>query len=586
MSQQIAVGQCSTEEDLDIEWVFASGYDPTGRALEVNVRDRSSAIVKTTLTIGSGLTVAGASVKAKVSKAAMAAWARTEYSADLVDKTGGAFKRLVPTRITFDEPGKLVGGVKGSSFQIVMASNQVIVAAVGGVGLQGLKGDKGDKGDTGVPGAGAPSSPDILAIAERDDLLRGLAAAGVPDAPGLILDFVRGVHFASKAAVAASILTLIVAIGGVSTFVRGSTATYFDSDGLMKTAAINVPRIDYDPVSRVCLGYLREPSRTNLALSNNFVVSGTPTPTWVTDASIPAPDGSVADEVLVSGAWDTTNAAGNRPNMKATATVEAGKTYAVTTYVRKKPGGASGVRMRAFMPVGDASVLTFTVDDTNQQFASGWHRLSGTFTPTASGTMNIRIGTLLSDDAPFYCWKRGLQIEEGSTPSSLIFASASTVTRSSESLNVGTAPGLNLAEGTMFDEFEAVTPPTGNEFAANLGTGSLSDFIAIYRNANGNGYARSQSGSVSQISSTTNMAWPASASARWALGWKANDAAWAWEGALAGSNGAYVVPLSMPYLVLSSTGNINSVRLRRVMIFPRRLSNTKLLTLSNPATVI
>ncbi|MBN9438995.1 hypothetical protein [Bosea sp. (in: a-proteobacteria)] len=433
----------------------------------------------------------------------------------------------------------------------------------------------------GAAGAGAPTSADILALADRDDLLREIAGAGVPDRPIAILDFTRGAHWIKGVYAGASILAVIAALAGSGQF-RASTATYFDSDGLMKTAAVNVPRIDYDPVTRICRGYLREPARTNLALSNNFFVGGTVMPSWVSDVTMPAPDGSTADEVLVSGAWDTANAAGTRSNLKATATVVADTTYTVTAYVRKKPGGASGVQLRAFMPVGDATVLTFSVDDTNPQFVSGWYRLTGTFTPTVSGTMNIRMGTLASDDAPFYCWRRGLQVEEGNAPSSLIFASSSTVTRAADAMWIGASSWVNRVEGSVFVEFEAVTPASGNEQAINLGTDTVSDFIRLYRTAStGNCYVRSLSGGVSQVSTTSNMLWPSTPAARVAMGWKVNDAAWAWEGTLAGSTSAYSVPLVIPTLNIANSNAINPVTIKRILIYPKRLSNAKLQALTN-----
>lgn len=432
----------------------------------------------------------------------------------------------------------------------------------------------------GAAGAGAPTSADILSLADRDDLLREIAGAGVPDRPIAVLDFTRGIQWVKGAYAGASILALVAAIPG-SLYARASTATYFDSDGLMKTAAVNAPRIDYDPVTRVCRGYLREPSRTNLALSNNFFAGGTVMPSWVSDVSMPAPDGSTADEVLVSGAWDTANAAGTRSNLKATANVVADTTYTVSAYVRKKPGGANGVVMKAFMPVGDATVLTFSVDDTNPLFVSGWYRLTGTFTPTVSGTMNIRMGTLASDDAQFYCWRRGLQVEAGNAPSSLIFASSSTVTRAGDNLNIAASSWVNLTEGTVFVEFEASAPPTGNERAINLGAETLSDFIRIYRAADGRGYVRSMSGGVTTISAQASMNWPATPAARSAVGWKANDAAWAWEGAIAGSSSTYVVPLSMQNLNLADANAINPVTIKRILIYPRRLSNAMLQALTN-----
>ncbi len=52
------------------------------------------------------------------------------------------------------------------------------------------------------------------------------------------------------------------------TFTRASTATYVDSDGQLKTAAVNEPRFQHDPVTGRCLGLLIEETRTNLLLNS------------------------------------------------------------------------------------------------------------------------------------------------------------------------------------------------------------------------------------------------------------------------------------------------------------------------------
>ena len=56
------------------------------------------------------------------------------------------------------------------------------------------------------------------------------------------------------------------------TFTRASTATYFDAQGLMRTAASGVLRIDHDPATGACKGLLIEESRTNLL--RNSLISG------------------------------------------------------------------------------------------------------------------------------------------------------------------------------------------------------------------------------------------------------------------------------------------------------------------------
>ena len=62
------------------------------------------------------------------------------------------------------------------------------------------------------------------------------------------------------------------------TFTRGSTGTYFGSDGIMRTAGVNEPRFDHDPITGQSLGLMVEESRTNLVRNNTAqgAVVGTP----------------------------------------------------------------------------------------------------------------------------------------------------------------------------------------------------------------------------------------------------------------------------------------------------------------------
>jgi len=62
------------------------------------------------------------------------------------------------------------------------------------------------------------------------------------------------------------------------TFVRATTATYFDQDGVLQSAANNQGRITFDPSTLDCQGLLIEEQRTNSIRNNTMVgaVAGTP----------------------------------------------------------------------------------------------------------------------------------------------------------------------------------------------------------------------------------------------------------------------------------------------------------------------
>lgn len=128
-----------------------SGLVLTGRSFEVKIKDRASDTTRATLTIGSGLTITGSNVfEAAYAKAGMTGWPRGEYSADVVDVTGGAHSRVMAVRFVLDLPGRLVQGVRDRKAYINWSPNQAVVASTGAIGPAG---PRGPAGDTGAPGA-------------------------------------------------------------------------------------------------------------------------------------------------------------------------------------------------------------------------------------------------------------------------------------------------------------------------------------------------------------------------------------------------------------------------------------------------
>ena len=100
------------------------------------------------------------------------------------------------------------------------------------------------------------------------------------------------------------------------TFTRASTATYTDSTGTMRTAAINAPRWDYDPVTHQLRGLLLKDARTNLVFPSvvaapwgganiNLVVNagtapdGTNTFTKIADTATTAPHYSIGGVLTI-----------------------------------------------------------------------------------------------------------------------------------------------------------------------------------------------------------------------------------------------------------------------------------------------
>ena len=64
-----------------------------------------------------------------------------------------------------------------------------------------------------------------------------------------------------------------------ATYTRASTATYFDSAKVMQTAAVNAPRVSWNPETGAFEGVLIEPARTNLLLNSATLSTQTRTVT-------------------------------------------------------------------------------------------------------------------------------------------------------------------------------------------------------------------------------------------------------------------------------------------------------------------
>ena len=230
-------------------------------------------------------------------------------------------------------------------------------------------------------------------------------------APALALDFLSG------------------SLDARVTFTRGSTGTYFNSSGVLSSAAINTPRFDYDPVTLAPKGLLIEEARTNLLTYSdgglNWSLLGTGTVTATTGV---APDGS-NNAFTVTGATDVTAPVGGN-NIYKTFNVSPSTTYTISLYV--KAITATTVSINIF----DGS----TGANTTQAIAltSGWQRVQ--VARTSSGTTTGMRFTVGAANGTVLCW--GAQAEAGAFATSYIPTVASTVTRSAD---VATMTGTNFS---------------------------------------------------------------------------------------------------------------------------------------------
>ena len=276
------------------------------------------------------------------------------------------------------------------------------------------------------------------------------------------------------------------------TFTRNSSGTYVGSDGLIKTAAINEPRFDYDPATGESLGFLVEGSRTNLvSYSGDFSQAY-----WTkislsifTANTIIAPDGTLTGSFIAfqNASSYLTSAQGLQPNASISAGTNTLSCFAKIGTARYLALGLTnngGEPSTAIFDLQTGTVKganshpSFTVNGTSISNAgAGWYRCSLTSTYAAGMAAHISSSTsgllgayyefTVSGDGTsgIYVW--GAQVEAGSFPTSYIPTSGSTVTRQPDQLVLNRT--LN-PQGAFYIEPNT----TGTSLVADNGSSTIS----------------------------------------------------------------------------------------------------------------
>jgi len=248
------------------------------------------------------------------------------------------------------------------------------------------------------------------------------------------------------------------------TFTRGSTATYTDESGIIRTAAANEARFDHDGDGN-SLGLLIEESRTNLLTRSEEFNDGAAwgkTNVTVTANAAVAPDGTTTADKLSA---TTTNGI----HSIFSAAISAG-TYTFSVFAKKAEYDRIIVNYYGISFNLNTGVIESTLPwqyNTSakiEKFADGWYRCF--VTGTAAGNLYLSLANAapagnLSAPPSFagdgtsgiYVW--GAQLEAGSFPTSYIPTTSSTVTRSAEVVSMtGTnfSSWYNQSEGSFIIE--------------------------------------------------------------------------------------------------------------------------------------
>ena len=241
------------------------------------------------------------------------------------------------------------------------------------------------------------------------------------------------------------------------TFTRDSTGTFVDGNGIVQTADVNGPRFDHDPVTGESLGLLIEESRTNL-VDQSQDVSTWASGRWTNTAnSTTAPDGTLTGGLVVPNVGTGSQATGRDCN------ITSGTVYSASIYAKAKEFNKFGLRPSSssnyratFLLSGEGSVASVSNGTASiKSFPDGWYFCTYTYTEQTGGrrTCGVQTVDVADGTSGFYVW--GMQLEEGSFPSSYNPTSGTAVTRSPDLLSIE-AP--QPATGSVYIDARAIGP--------------------------------------------------------------------------------------------------------------------------------
>lgn len=388
-----------------------------------------------------------------------------------------------------------------------------------------------------------------------------------------------------------------------SGFARASTGRFHDAVGSYRLASSNVPRWSWHPVTGVAEGVMFEAQRTNLALRSEALDD----PAWsktnlaVTANSAVAPDGtSTADTLAVTAAGGSVSQA---------VTITAGNAITASVHARaiashvllSVTDGANAAACWFNLAAG--MVGTSTAGTANVLFASaqilplggGWYRCALTVTTSVATSFAVSIAPAAADltasvaGDSIHAW--GAQIEAPGTtsaPSSYIATASTAVTRNGDSLVIPTdSRWFNAAEGTLLLEWTNRLVTRANVVLGGIGD-TFDNSIYMVRPNSTQLQCVMRSAGATSLNSAKAYGFAEGTVGRAAMAYKANDFAFVLDGGAPGTSNAGGVPVNPVRLTLGghpygpTSGSQADIPLRRLIYFPRRLSNAHLQTLTAP----
>jgi hypothetical protein len=389
----------------------------------------------------------------------------------------------------------------------------------------------------------------------------------------------------------------------IITFTRASTATFFNSAGVLTSAATNAPRFDYNPSTLAAQGLLIEESRANLLVrSEEFNdAAWTKTNSSITANAATAPSGTVTADKLIE-ALDVNLV---HQTSQSSVTIVSLGTYTASCYVKADTrtrvriafivGGTSGVIADANLTAGTIGAATAfgggsAVGSSIQAINNGWYRItvSGTGAAGTSGELRLELldasgNRQYNGDGTSGLFIWGAQLEAGAFPTSYIPTTTTALTRAADVASVNTlSPWYNASAGTLYAEF-SIPSATASRSQATFGDGTANERMIISNNSSLTGTAwRIVDGGVDQADINNTGSFANNATVKVAGAYAVNDFATSQGGGTVGTDTSGTLPtVTTLYLGSNGAAQYASSYLRRITYYPRRLANAELQSITS-----
>jgi len=375
----------------------------------------------------------------------------------------------------------------------------------------------------------------------------------------------------------------------IVTFTRASTATYFNSAGTLTSAAIDAPRLDYNPSTLAAQGLLIEEARTNLLLqSANFTTTWGQTNVTITANTTASPDGGTnGDTLLANSAGAATNQSSQTFTAGSTITISLFAKKNASNFLRIEAGGLVDCWFNLDTGVtgsnsaGSGNVL-FSAKSI-QAISGGWYRCVLNVTTSTITTIGCNVYPVNSDGnsssvgSSVFLW--GAQCEAGAFPTSYIPTTTTALTRSTDVALVNTlSPWYNASAGTVYAEVGSAPVNTIVQQVWYLSDGTTNNVMFLRRNTSGFPSAAVTVSAVTQGDIISGGAVAGNATYKTAFAYATNDLAISTNANAVGTDTAASIP-TVDRLALGanpSTTQLLNGYLRRITYYPRRLSNAEL----------